>query len=47
MGEPFVITKPDEAKLEAEKFRRYIQSPVLTQIKLNYGEATITFELEP
>jgi len=46
MGEPFVITKPDEAKLEAEKFRRYIQSPVLTQIKLNYGEFKVS-ALEP
>ncbi len=46
MGEPFVITKPDEAKLEAEKFRRYIQSPVLTQIKLNYGDFKVS-GLEP
>jgi len=46
MGEPFVITKPDEAKLEAEKFRRYIQSPVLTQIKLNYGDFKVS-ALEP
>ena len=46
MGEPFVITKPDEAKREAEKFRRYIQSPVLTQIKLNYGEFKVS-ALEP
>jgi Ca-activated chloride channel family protein len=46
MGEPFVITKPDEAKFEAEKFRRYIQSPVLTQIKLNYGDFKVA-ALEP
>lgn len=46
MGEPFVITKPDEAKAEAEKFRRYIQSPVLTQIKLNYGDFKVS-ALEP
>ncbi len=30
MGEPFVITKPEEAKAKAEKFRSLIASPVLT-----------------
>lgn len=29
MGEPFVITKPDEAPAQAAKFRDYVQSPVL------------------
>ncbi len=36
-GEPFIITKPDEAPEKAEKFRRYIQSPLLTRIKLDTG----------
>jgi Ca-activated chloride channel family protein len=35
MGEPFVVTKPDEAQAAAEAFRRMIQSPVLTQVKLD------------
>ncbi len=35
MGEPFVITKPDEAAAQAERFRTLIQSPVLTQVKLD------------
>jgi Ca-activated chloride channel family protein len=35
MGEPFVIAKPDEAPAKAEKFRNMIQSPVLTQVKLD------------
>jgi len=42
MGEPFVITNPGAAKDEAEKFRRYIQSPVLTQIKLNYENFSVS-----
>jgi Ca-activated chloride channel family protein len=46
MGEPFVITKADEAKAEAEKFRRYIESPVLTQIKVEYGDFK-TYAIEP
>jgi Ca-activated chloride channel family protein len=46
MGEPFVITKAEEAKAEAEKFRRYIESPVLAQIKIDYGEFK-TYAVEP
>jgi Ca-activated chloride channel family protein len=46
MGEPFVVTKAEEAKAEAEKFRRYIESPVLTQIKVDYGDFK-TYAIEP
>ncbi|CAK0755906.1 Ca-activated chloride channel homolog [Gammaproteobacteria bacterium] len=46
MGEPFIITKPDEASLTAEKFRKYIQSPVLTRIKINFGDF-MTHDVEP
>jgi len=35
MGEPFVITKPEEAPSRAEAFRKMIQSPVLTRIRLD------------
>jgi len=35
MGEPFVIARPDEARAQAETFRKLIQSPVLTQVKLD------------
>lgn len=38
MGESFVITKPDEAPLQAEKFRSMIQSPVLTNVKVDFGK---------
>ena len=34
MGEPFIVTQPSEAAATAEKFQEYIQSPVLTDIKL-------------
>jgi Ca-activated chloride channel family protein len=33
-GEPFVVTKPDEAAEAAERFRRYVQSPLLTNIRV-------------
>jgi Ca-activated chloride channel family protein len=41
MGEPFILTKPDQAPAQAEKFRQYIQSPVLSGINLDFG----TFEV--
>lgn len=46
MGEPFVITKPDEAPSKAEKFRELIQSPVLTQINMKYPGFK-TYDIEP
>ncbi len=30
MGEPFIITRPDEAQQKAEKFRKLIESPVIS-----------------
>jgi Ca-activated chloride channel family protein len=46
MGEPFVITKPEEAAEKAEKFRRLIQSPVLTGIDVDFGTFQ-TYDVEP
>ncbi|MFZ2956504.1 MAG: VIT domain-containing protein [Candidatus Ozemobacteraceae bacterium] len=37
MGEPFIVTKPDQAPAQAEKFRKYIESPVLTGVKADFG----------
>lgn len=34
MGEPFILTDASEATAIADKFREYIQSPVLTDIKI-------------
>lgn len=33
-GEAFVITRPEQAATEAERFRAYVSSPVLTNLKL-------------
>ncbi|MBN1832022.1 MAG: VWA domain-containing protein [Deltaproteobacteria bacterium] len=46
MGEPFVITKPQEAAEKAEKFRRLIQSPVLTSIDVDFGKFQ-AYDVEP
>jgi len=45
-GEPFVVTHPDEAAANAEKFREYIREPVLTQIEVDYKGFT-AYDIEP
>ncbi len=46
LGEPFVITKPAEASQKAKKFRKLIQSPVLTGIKIDFDEFDV-YDVEP
>jgi Ca-activated chloride channel family protein len=46
MGEPFIITKQEEAPGKAEKFRKLIQSPALTNIKIDYSGFSVK-EVEP
>jgi len=46
MGEPFVITKPEEAHKQANRFRKLIESPVLTGIKVDFGRFEV-YDVEP
>jgi Ca-activated chloride channel family protein len=46
MGEPFVITKPDDAAATADKFRKLIQTPVLTSIEVDYDRFDV-YDVEP
>jgi len=46
MGESFVITKPEEADEKAARFRKMIQSPVLTQVKLEF-DGFDAYDVEP
>jgi len=46
MGEPFVITKPEQASEKADKFRKLIASPVLTGIKVDFGRFKV-YDVEP
>ena len=46
MGEPFIITQPSEAKAQAERFRKMIESPVLTSVKLRF-EGLDAYDIEP
>ena len=45
-GEPFVITRADEAASQAERFRCYIESPVLTGIHVNF-DGFDAYDVEP
>ena len=45
-GEAFVITRPEQAAAEAERFRAYVSSPVLTNLKLTASGFQVQ-DLEP
>ena len=46
MGEPFVIASEAEAAVKAEKFRKVVQSPVLTGIRLDFEKFDV-YDVEP
>ena len=46
LGEPFILTRPEEALPQAERFREMIQSPVLTRIKVDFNGFSVS-EVEP
>ena len=46
MGEPLIITSMAEAPAKAEKFRQYINTPVLSQVKANFGDFDV-YDVEP
>ncbi len=46
MGEPFIITQPSEAAEQAKRFRKMIDSPVLTNVKVRF-EGLDVYDVEP
>ena len=46
MAESFVVTQQGEAKEAAEKFKKYVLSPVLSKIKVNYSNFG-AYDVEP
>ncbi len=46
MGEPFMITRPDVAEGQAERFRKLIQLPVLTKVKVSFNGLN-AYDVEP
>ena len=45
-GEPLIITDPNDADKKADKFREYIQKPVLTNIEVSYSGFAV-YDVEP
>lgn len=45
-GEPFIVTGPQEADAAGQRFREYIESPVLTNVRVNY-RGFEAFDVEP
>ena len=45
-GEPFVITMPEEAEKTAGDFRKMIQTPVLTDVQVDFGDFEV-YDVEP
>jgi len=37
-GEPFVVTQPSEADAAATRFRKYIEAPLLTQVRVHFQD---------
>ena len=46
MGEPFVITDPIQAPEQAARFRRMIESPVLTNVRASFSGLDV-YDVEP
>jgi len=46
LGEPFIVTKPDDAPEAAEQLRRYIEMPVLTDIDVRFAGFDV-YDVEP
>ena len=46
LGEPLIILSPQDAKEKAAKFKSYIESPVLTDIKVSY-RGFDAYDVEP
>jgi Ca-activated chloride channel family protein len=46
MGEPFIITDPIQAPEQAARFRRMVESPVLTSVKATFGGLDV-YDVEP
>ena len=45
-GEPMIVTKESEAAAQGERFRQYINTPVLTRIQFNPGSFQ-AYDIEP
>jgi Ca-activated chloride channel family protein len=45
-GEPFVVTQPEEAAVQAQRFRKYIERPILTNVRVHFQGFDV-YDVEP
>ena len=45
-GEPFIVTRPDQADAQAERLRRMIDAPVLTSVRARFDGLDV-YDVEP
>jgi Ca-activated chloride channel family protein len=45
-GEPFIVAGPDHADEAAQRFQRYVASPLLTEVEVDYGDLD-AYDMEP
>jgi len=45
-GEPFVVIGPQDARAAGDRFRKYIEAPVLTNVQVNYQDFG-AYDVEP
>lgn len=45
-GEPFIITRPEDAPAKVERFRNLIETPVLTNISVDFNGFNV-YDMEP
>ncbi|HSV72080.1 MAG TPA: VIT and VWA domain-containing protein [Methylibium sp.] len=45
-GEPFIVTKPEQAQAQADRLRRMIDAPVLTQVSARF-DGLEAYDVEP
>lgn len=46
-GRPAFVLNPSQADTVADKFRRYISEPVLTEMELDFGDKFAAYDVEP
>jgi hypothetical protein len=46
-GRPAFVLNPSQADTVADKFRRYISEPVLTEMELDFGDQFDAYDMEP
>src|SRR5262249_52348318 len=46
LGEPFVVTRPDEARQAATRFAEYVRAPILNNVRVSF-DGFDAYDVEP